>query len=64
MDLLSMILDRIKAAEKDTGDALISGTNIQSYEQYQRILGVREGLSRALTEIEGVLTEDDEDLNN
>jgi|FreactTroBogLake_1042271.scaffolds.fasta_scaffold108317_1 hypothetical protein len=64
VDLIGEILKRIKAAEFNTKEALASGTHIQTFEQYQRLLGTCEGLSQSLTLIEGILSEDDEDQNN
>ena len=59
-DLLSEIIKRLKDAENEHKEALASGTNIPNHEVYQRILGTREGLSSALTIIDQLLTEDDE----
>ena len=61
-DILSEILKRIKAAEKDMAEAIASGVNVHSFDTYQRLVGKREGLSDSLAIIESILSEDDEDL--
>jgi hypothetical protein len=61
-DILSEILKRIKAAEKDMTEGIASGVNVHSFDSYQRLVGKREGLSDALAIIESILSEDDEDL--
>jgi aromatic ring-opening dioxygenase catalytic subunit (LigB family) len=60
-DLISNLIERLKSADKDTAEALASGSNIHNFDTYQRILGTREGLKQALAIIEDLLTEDDED---
>ena len=61
-DILSEILKRIKAAEKDMTEAIASGVNVHTFDSYQRFVGKREGLSYSLAIIESILSEDDEDL--
>ena len=61
-DLISSIIKRLKDADQITAEALASGSNIHNFDSYQRILGTREGLQQALSIIEDLLTEDDEDL--
>ena len=61
-DILSEILKRIKAAEKDMTEAIASGVNVHTFDSYQRFVGKREGLSDSLAIIESILSEDDEDL--
>lgn len=60
IDILSEILKRIKIAEKELSEAIVLGANINNFEDYQRMLGRREGLSESLTIIEEILSEDDE----
>jgi len=63
VDLIGEILKRIKDAEKNTMEALSSGVNVNTFDDYQRLLGSREGLAQALGIIEDLLSEDnDEDL--
>jgi hypothetical protein len=59
-DLLSQIIERLKNAEKNTTEALASGSNIYNFDTYQKMLGNREGLKEALAIINDLLTEDDE----
>jgi aromatic ring-opening dioxygenase catalytic subunit (LigB family) len=61
-DILSEILKRIKTAEKELSEAIASGVNVHNFDTYQRLVGKREGLSDALTIIDNILSEDDEDL--
>ena len=61
-DILSEILQRIKTAQNQMTEAIASGVNIHNFESYQRFVGKREGLSDALTIIDEILSEDDEDL--
>jgi hypothetical protein len=60
-DILSEIIKRLKNAETNTKEAIASGIHIQNFENYQRQLGNKEGLTQALEIIEELLTEDDED---
>jgi hypothetical protein len=60
-DLISSIIERLKSADKTVSEALASGSNIHNFDSYQRILGTREGLQQALSIIEDLLTEDDEE---
>ena len=59
-DIISNIISRLKEADKDIAEALASGSNIHNFDSYQRILGNREGLQQALSIIENLLSEDDE----
>jgi len=61
-DILSEILKRIKTAQHETTEAIASGVNIHNFDSYQRFVGRREGLSDALSIIDAILSEDDEDL--
>jgi hypothetical protein len=59
-DLISNLIKRLKDADQTVANALSSGSNIHNFDSYQRILGTREGLQQALTIIEDLMTEDDE----
>ena len=59
-DIISNIISRLKEADKNTAEALASGSNIHNFDSYQRILGNREGLQQALSIIENLLSEDDD----
>jgi hypothetical protein len=61
-DILSEILKRIKESQKELTEAIASGSNIHTFDHYQRFVGKREGLSDALAIIDAILSEDDEDL--
>jgi hypothetical protein len=61
VDLLSEILKRIKDAEQNTKEAISSGVNVHNFDDYQRLLGSREGLTQALGIIEDLLSEDDDE---
>jgi hypothetical protein len=63
VDFLSEIIKRLKDAEKDTKEALASGANIHNFENFQRLLGTREGLTQALDIIDRLLTESEEEDN-
>jgi hypothetical protein len=59
-DIVSEVLKRTKAAQQEITEAIASGTNIHSFDFYQRLVGKREGLSDALAIIESILSEDDD----
>jgi len=61
-DFLSEILQRIKAAQNEMTEAIASGVNVHNFDTYQRLVGKREGLSDALSIIDNILSEDEEDL--
>jgi len=61
-DFIGEILKRIKNAEKEMTEGIASGINVHSFDAYQRLVGKREGLSEALSIIDNLLSEDDEDL--
>ena len=60
-DILSEILKRIKSAKNLTVETVATGQSIDDFAKYQRILGEIAGLEKALTIIDGILTEDEED---
>lgn len=62
-DLISELIERLKSADKDITEALASGANIHNFDDYQRILGNREGIKLAQTILDNLLTEDSEDDN-
>jgi len=59
-DLISELISRLKEADKDTTEVLASGSNIHNFDSYQRVLGTRDGLKQAMSILEALLTEDDE----
>jgi uncharacterized protein with gpF-like domain len=62
VDLISESLKRLLDAKKEVTEAIANGSNIQSFDTYQRLVGRREGLSEALAIIEEIISEDDENL--
>lgn len=57
-DLISELIERLKNADKDITEALASGSNIHNFDDYQRLLGTREGLIQAQTILDNLLRED------
>jgi aromatic ring-opening dioxygenase catalytic subunit (LigB family) len=58
-DLISEFISRLKEADKETTEVLASGSNIHSFDTYQRVLGTRDGLKQAASILEALLNEDD-----
>jgi hypothetical protein len=59
-DIVGEVIRRVKEEKMILDATLASGTNVHNFEQYQRLVGKGEGLSRALLLIDEILTEDDE----
>ncbi len=59
-DIVSEIIRRVTEEKKLLDATVASGTNIHTFEQYQRMVGKGEGLSKALLVIDDILTENDE----
>jgi hypothetical protein len=59
-DIVSEIIRRVTEEKKLLDATVASGTNIHNFEQYQRMVGKGEGLSKALMVIDDILTENDE----
>jgi aromatic ring-opening dioxygenase catalytic subunit (LigB family) len=59
-DILSEYISRLKEADRETTEVLASGSNIHTFDDYQRVLGNRDGLKQAFSILEALLTEDDE----
>ena len=59
-DPLSEILDRIKYAKDLAVETVSTGSNIEDFAKYQRVLGEITGLQKALNLIDDVMTESDE----
>ena len=60
-DFLSEIISRTKDEQKKLAETLTAGTNVNSFDDYQRLVGRFEGLTAALDIIDNILTEDEED---
>lgn len=59
-DLISEFIGRLKKADDEISQAIVSGVNIHNFESYQRLVGKLEGLQEASGILEDLLTEDDE----
>lgn len=59
-DIISELIERLKNADKQWADAISSGTNIHTFDMYQRQIGNLEGIRHAREILEAILTEDDE----
>lgn len=59
-DFLSEIIGRVKTEQKSIAESVTAGTNVNSFEDYQRLVGRHEGLMLTLQIINEILTEEDE----
>jgi hypothetical protein len=60
-DFISTIIGRVKTEQKSIADAVTAGTNVNTFDDYQRLVGRYEGLNMTLDIINDILTEDEED---
>jgi hypothetical protein len=60
-DFLSEIIGRVKTEQQLLAESVTAGTNVNSFEDYQRLVGRYEGFKITLDIINDILTEDDED---
>jgi hypothetical protein len=60
-DFISEIIGRVKTERSNLADTLTAGMNVNTFEDYQRLVGRYEGLTQTLNLIEEILTEDDEE---
>ena len=60
-DILSEIIGRVKTEQKALAETVTAGTNVNSFEDYQRLVGRHEGLQITLDIINEILTEDEEE---
>lgn len=60
-DFISEIIDRVRSEKKNLAEAVTAGTNVHTFEDYQRLIGVIEGLNLTLAIVDEILTEDEED---
>lgn len=60
-DFISEIIGRVRAEKRAIADTVTAGVNVNSFEDYQRLVGRAEGLQLTLDIIDAILTEDDED---
>ena len=61
-DLLSEIISRTRNEQKKIAEAVTAGHNVNSFEDYQRLVGRHEGFTDVLNIINEILTEDEDDL--
>lgn len=61
-DFLSEIISRTRDEQKKIAEAVTAGNNINSFEDYQRMVGRYEGFKEVLDIINEILTEDEDDL--
>ena len=60
-DFISEIIGRVKAEQKSLAESVTAGINVNSFEDYQRLVGRYEGFKITLDIINDILTEDEED---
>jgi hypothetical protein len=59
-DITSEIMRRVGEQIRLLDSSLTTGKGVSNMERYQRLLGEREGLQKALNVIDDILTENDE----
>lgn len=59
-DIVSEIISRTRDEQKRIAEAVTAGTNVNSFEDYQRLVGRYEGLKAVLDIIDDILTGDEE----
>jgi|688.fasta_scaffold1615597_2 hypothetical protein len=60
-DVVSEILRRVNDAKKILEATVASGTGVDTFDKYQRLVGKTQGLDQALMIINDILTENDEE---
>ena len=60
-DFISEIISRTRDEQAKLAVTLTAGVNVNSFEDYQRLVGRHEGLMLTLDIINEILTEDEED---
>lgn len=60
-DFISEIIGRVKTERSNLADTVTAGINVNTFEDYQRLVGRYEGFDIVLQIIEDILTEDDEE---
>jgi hypothetical protein len=61
-DFLSTIIARTRDEQTKLADTLTAGSNVNSFDDYQRLVGRYEGFKAVLDIINEILREDEEDL--
>ena len=60
-DFISEIIGRVKTERSNLADTVTAGMNVNTFEDYQRLVGRYEGFTIVLDLINEILTEDDEE---
>lgn len=60
-DFVSEIIGRVKAEQNTLADTVTAGINVNSFDDYQRLVGRYEGFKVVLDIIDELLTGDDEE---
>jgi hypothetical protein len=60
-DFISEIISRTRDEQTKLVETLTTGINVNSFDDYQRLVGRFEGFKATLDIIDNILTEDDED---
>jgi hypothetical protein len=61
-DFISEIIGRVKTEQDSIAETVTAGMNVNSFDDYQRLVGRHEGFKMVLDIINEILTEDEEDL--
>jgi hypothetical protein len=61
-DFISEIITRTRDEQAKLAETLTAGSNVNSFEDYQRLVGRYEGFAATLDIINEILREDEEDL--
>jgi hypothetical protein len=61
MDIISQFISLVKETKTNIADTVAAGTNVTSFEVYQRLVGRSEGLQIALDLLDDIMTGDDEE---
>jgi len=60
-DILSEIILRVRAEQTKLADTLTAGVNVNTFDDYQRLVGRYDGFKDTLDIINEILREDDEE---
>ena len=60
-DFISEIIGRVKTEQSNIADTVTAGMNVNSFDDYQRLVGRYEGFKVVLDIINEILTENDEE---
>jgi hypothetical protein len=61
-DFILTIISRTRDEQDKLAETLTAGSNVNSFEDYQRLVGRFEGFKAVMDIIDEILREDDEDL--